>query len=425
MSVIFRLPGGLWLGGFLAFSSALLGQTSVAPQGTEFSILGGIPGDQVWPTVSLSSTGGVLAWQDSAIDKNGGGLGSSVLNTEFSAGAKSRVNSITTGNHYRPQVQLLANGNVLYVWQSTVSGTPSIYARFAKNAPASASSKKSSAEPASSYGTNFYTADIRVNTHLPGQKADPAVAALPDGSAIIVWSSYGQDGSMFGVFGRHLSSTGVGGKEFQVNQFTHYNQRNAAVAALPNGNFVVTWISEQERNLADVYARVYTDAGVALTDELPVNTGTFPCSSPAVAPLSDGGFTVVWAQHDTNDVSNGWDVWGRAFSASGMPVASDFGINTYLIGDQYQPKIAAGPAGSMVVWTSMGEDGSQEGVYGRFLAGGTQPTGSEFRVNTTTISKQMHPSVAWDGVGNFLVVWASFAGQTGFDIYGQLYVLTP
>ena len=92
--------------------------------------------------------------------------------------------------------------------------------------------------------------------------------------------------------------------------------------------------------------------------------------------------------------------------------------------DQYQPKIAAGPAGSMVVWTSMGEDGSQEGVYGRFLAGGVQPTGSEFRVNTTTVSKQMHPSVAWDGVGNFLVVWASFAGQTGFDIYGQRYVLT-
>ena len=75
MSVIFRFPGSLWLGGFLAISGALWGQTSVAPQGGEFSILGSIPGDQVWPTVSLSATGGCIAWQDTAIDKAGGGLG--------------------------------------------------------------------------------------------------------------------------------------------------------------------------------------------------------------------------------------------------------------------------------------------------------------------------------------------------------------
>jgi hypothetical protein len=314
---------------------------------------------------------------------------------------------------------LLADDNMVCVWESSVSGTPAIYARFAKNA-----AKKSSA-----HGTNFYTGDIRVNTHLAGQHADPAVAALPDGSAILVWSSYGQDGSMYGVFARRLKSTGVGAtaKEFQVNQFTPYNQRNPAVAALANGNYVVAWISEQERgaNSVDVYARIYTDAGVPLTDEIPINSGSSPCSSPAIAPLGDGGFTVVWAQKDTVVATNGWDVWGRPFSASGMPEAADFGINTYLYGDQYQPKIAAGPTGSLVVWTSLNEDGSREGVYGRFLAGGTQASGAEFRVNTTTISQQMHPAVAWDGVGHFLVVWTSFTGQQGFDLFGQLYGLSP
>jgi hypothetical protein len=421
MSVTFRFPGCLCLGGFLAFSGALWGQTTVVPQGTEFTILGSIPGDQVWPTVALSPTGGCVAWQDNVIDKTGGGLGSALLTTTFQAGSTARINNTAIGVHLRPKVQLLPGDNVLFVWESTVGATPAIYARFAKNA----APKKSSTYGANFYGTNFYTGDIRLNTYVAGHQVDPAVAALPDGSAIIAWSSFGQDGSGYGVFARRLKSDGAGAtaKEFRVNQYTPNNQRSPAVAALPNGNYVIAWISEQERSAkgVDVYARIFTDAGVPLTDEIAINSGTLPCSSPAIAPLGDGGFTVVWAQKDTIVTTNGWDIWGRAFSASGMPLAPDFGINTYLYGDQFQPKIAAGPAGSLVVWTSLNEDGSREGVFGRFLAGGTTLSGGEFRVNTTTISQQMHPSVAWDGVGQFLVVWTSFTAQTGFDLFGQLY----
>jgi len=137
---------------------------------------------------------------------------------------------------------------------------------------------------------------------------------------------------------------------------------------------------------------------------------------------------VVWAQKDSVP-TNSWDIWGRPFSATGSPRGADFRINTYLYGDQYGPKIAAGPAGSMVVWTSMGQDGSREGVFGRFLRAGTAPLGDEVQVNTTTLSQQFHPAVAWDGMNKFLVVWASFvnssgvAGKTGFDLYGQAYTL--
>ena len=441
MSVIFRFPGTLCLGGFLAISGAAWGQSAakpnagqvpihridkevsnlptLVPQGSEFPIVASAPGDQVWPSISLSPTGGYITWQDSYIDKKGGGLGNAVLDTTFSASRKTRVNNTIAGNHLRPKVQALGNDNAVIVWEGSVTaaGVPAIYARFAKNS-------NPTKDPG--LGTNYFTGDIRVDTHLAGQKVDPAVAALPDGSAIIVWSSYGQDGDMYGVFARKLLPTGVGkGPEFQVNQYTDKNQRNPTVAALANGNYVVGWISEGERSAssAGVYARVYTDAGVPLTDEIAINSGSSVCSSPSVAPLSDGGFTMVWAQKDAVNPDNSWDIWGRAFSASGNPLASDFGINGYLYGDQYQPKIAAGPAGSLVVWTSLNEDGSREGVFGRFLAGGTQLSGAEFGVNTTKIGQQMHPSVAWDGVGKFLVVWTSFTGQQGFDLFGQSYTV--
>ena len=406
-------------------------QNPAIPQGSEFSILGSLRGDQVMPSLSLSLSGGCIAWQDNVIDKTGGGIGASLLNSGFYAGQPFRVNKVVTGLLIKPQVQLLANGNIIFVWQGSVTATsiPNIYARFAKG----------SGGGGTTYGTNFYTSDIQVNTYKLDQQVDPAVAALPDGSAIIAWSSYGENGSgsMWGVYARRLTAKGAAisadnagsTKQFLVTQYTSYNQRNPAVATLASGNYVIAWVSEQESafNNVDIYARIFTPDGVPVTDEIMVDgtngISASVCHSPSVAPLSDGGFTVVWAQLDTVTLTNGWDIWGRAFSPSGSPAGSPFTINTHLYGDQYAPKIAAGPSGSLVVWTSLGQDGSREGVYGRFLQGGTQVAGAEFQVNTTWISQQIHPTVAWDGVDHFLVAWTSFVGSSGFDLYGQAYVL--
>jgi hypothetical protein len=403
--------------------NAVIAQSSVVPQGGEFCILGNIPGDQVWPSISLLPAAGVIVCQDNVVDKNGIGIRGAMLSTSYAAGRNFCANKTATGDQINPRVQLLADDNMIAVWQSSVAGTPDIYARLAKG---------TTTKTSSSYGTNFFTIDLRVNTYTKDQQVDPAVAALPDGSAIITWSSYGQDGSMWGVYARKISDKGAftPAKEFLVNQYTQYNQRKPAVATLANGQYVICWISEQERfyNSVDVYARVFTAAGAPVTDEIPVNSGTHPCDTPDVAPLNDGGFTVVWGQKDTV-ATNSWDVWGRAFTASGSPEVTDFRINTYLYGDQYRPKIAAGPSGSLVVWTSMAQDGSREGVFGRFLQGGTAVSGSEMQVNTTTISQQIHPAVAWNGINNFLVVWSSFVGagelnfSSGFDLYGQAYTL--
>jgi hypothetical protein len=426
ITVMLRVLKSFGWGGILAGSVAVFAQNSatnpVVPQGVEFSILGSLPGDQVWPSISLSPAASLIAWQDNVIDKKGAGIGGAMLGAGFVAQRKFTANKTATGDQLNPRVQLLANDNAIFVWQSGVGATPGIYARMA-----SGTSKKIEA-----YGTNFYTSDTRVNTYTKDQVADPAVAALPDGSAIIAWSSYGEDGSLWGVFARKLSAKGAASpsKDIPVNQYTLYNQRKPAVATLANGDFVICWVSEQERayNSVDIYARVFTAAGTPDTsvnggDEIAINTATNFCDTPDVAPLSDGGFTVVWAQKDALVATNGWDVWGRAFSASGTPAVADFRINTFLYGDQYRPKIAAGPSGSLVVWTSLAQDGSREGVFGRFLQAGTAVAGSEMLINTTTVSQQIHPAVAWNGVNNFLVVWTSFVGASGFDLYGQAYTL--
>jgi len=387
---------------FLVGATAGQGQ-GVAPLGGEFSLLGPIPNDQVLPAVSLTASGGVLAFYN-----QGRGIYASVLDANYTASTIGSVHKTALGDQVRPAVSMLHNGNTIFVFQSRVLGNPDIFARLGK-------------------GAGFYAPEFRVNNYLKDQQVDPAVAPLPDSGAMVVWSSFGQDGSLWGVYARKITAAGAlaGPQEFLVNQYTIGNQRKPAVCALAGGHVVFAWVSEGERfyTSRDIYARVFTAAGVPVTGEFLVNSGSNVCASPALAPLNNGGFTVAWSQKDTV-ATNGWDVWGRAFNAQGAPTVPAFRINTYLYGDQFSPKLASAPSGVLAVWTSMGEDGDKEGVFGRFILGGVEVSGDEFLVNTTTISQQLEPFVAWNGVDRFLVVWTSFAGMTGFDLFGQMYSIS-
>ena len=233
-----------------------------------------------------------------------------------------------------------------------------------------------------------------------------------------------------------------------INQFTSYNQRTPTVAALANGGFVVAWVSEQERTAApnsgagsftvtrgavdpnpsiDVYARLYNGSGAVQGNEFLVNADSNPCANPAVAAGSDGGFVVAWDACDmASPATNSLDIYARSFTSAGAGSGGTVvRVNTYLYGDQYAPRISSLGTDYLIVWTSLGQDGSREGVYGQFLRGAGSEVGGEFRVNTTTVSSQIQPVVVSDGSSQFLAIWSSFTGlPDGFDLYAQRYVNT-
>ena len=234
----------------LFLAGAVAGRSQgVRRLGGEFSLVGLIPNDQVLPALSLTATGGALAFYNQGL-----GIYGSVLGAEYTGATISSVNKTATGDQVRPGVAELRNGNTIFVWQSSVPGSPDIFARLGK-------------------GTNFYTADLRLNNYITDQQVDPAVAALPDGGAMVVWASYGQDGSLWGVYARKVMANGTlaGAQEFLVNQYTIGNQRKPAVCALAGGNVVFAWVSEGERFLlqpghlrAGLYRRRGSgDAGVS------------------------------------------------------------------------------------------------------------------------------------------------------------------
>ena len=70
--------------------------------------------------------------------------------------------------------------------------------------------------------------ELQVNTYTTNQQSLPRVATNVGGEFVVVWSSYGQDGSYSGVFGQCYSDAGVAqGPEFQVNTFTTSFQSGA------------------------------------------------------------------------------------------------------------------------------------------------------------------------------------------------------
>jgi hypothetical protein len=424
------LSGGknlLVLGCSVAFPFFSIGQSSFSAMGNERS-MGALPGDQVFPQAAISPAGGWLVWQDNSINTNGTRIVAQRLAADFSTVGSPLVvsaaaNSKTAGLQEHPQVVLLTNGGALFVWQGGNRGAQRICARMVGPT-----------------GT-FTTGDFRVNTYAKDYQVTPAAATLNDGTVVVVWASYGQDGSMLGIYGQRLSPTGGKlGREFSVNQWTAFNQRTPAVAALANGNFVISWVSELERGPSsiDIYARIFNAVG-PVTSEFAINATTNnACANPTLAGSSDGSFAVAWSQRDdqslgvegdvtpsqTYQSANSWDVYGAIIDANGNALTSPFRLNTYTYGDQYAPKLAASGSDYLAVWTSLGQDGSWEGVFGQFVSGTGAFEGSELPINNTTISRQMHPTTVSDGAGRFLVAWTSFVAHTHFDIYSRTYVKT-
>ena len=131
---------------------------------------------------------------------------------------------------------------------------------------------------------------------------------------------------------------------------------------------------------------------------------------------------VAWSGRDMVTHSNGWDIYARPFS-NNVAIGSAARVNTHLAGNQYAPHLRAIGADYLAVWTSLGQDGSREGVYGQFVHSDGTPVGGEFRVNTTSIGQQMQPAVASDGANQFLVVWTGYTGNPySFDLFGQRYI---
>ncbi len=372
--------------------------------GGEFQVNTYTVAAQRYASVAANAAGNfVVVWASAGEDGAGGG----VFARRFSSSGaplavEFQVNTYTETNQAYPAVATSASGDFVVVWDS-YGQDGSAYGIFARLF--------------SSAGVAVGL-DFQINSRTTSSQSRPAVTREATGAFVVTWSSGSQDGQGFGIFARRLSSTGgVFGVEFQVNTHTITDQFMPAIASDLDGDFVVAWQSSLQDGSGDgVFARRFSSAGVPLGAEFQVSLHTEDTQRlPAVAMDSDGDFVVAW-QSQGQDGSN-YGVFARRFSSAGAAVTSEIPVNAHTTAAQGYPAVSSATDGDfVVVWESNNQDGLFPSVFGRRFASTGAPLASEFAVNAYTSGVQTIATIATDGTGRSIVAWQSL-GQDGSD-YG-------
>jgi len=388
----------------------LTGPAWAGAVGSEFRANTYTANQQEYPSVAMDSSGNfVVAWRSAGQDGSGYGVYAQRYNAlGVAQGSEFRVNTYTTDDQNHPSAAMDSSGNFVVAWQSAGQDGDGdgVYAQR--------------------YNASGVTqgSEFRVNTYTTSGQARPSVAMDFSGNFVVAWDSRDQDGSSYGVYAQRYNASGVAqGSEFLVNTYTTSPQLSPSVAMDSSGNFVIAWQSYgQDGSVYGVYAQRYNASGVAQGSEFVANTYTANSQSTAsVAMDSSGNFVIAW-QSDGQDGS-GYGVYAQRYNASGVAQGSEFQVNAYTASVQSYPSVAMDSLGNFVVtWSSDGQDGSSYGVYAqRYNASGVAQ-GGEFQVNAYTTDYQWCPTAAMDSSGNFVLAWSS-NGQdgSGYGVYAQRY----
>ncbi|MBD2612950.1 cadherin repeat domain-containing protein, partial [Nostoc punctiforme FACHB-252] len=265
------------------------------------------------------------------------------------------------------------------------------------------------------------TGDSLVNTTTTGAQRDPVIARDATGNYVVVWRGNGSGGDSNGIYFQRFNAAGTAlGGETLVNTASTDLETQPAVAMNGSGAFVVAYTSTNGTD-SEVFVRLYNSSGIAVINPIQVNvTTTSAQNSPVVAIDNNGNFVVVW-ESSQNSAATAIDLYGRRFSSTGAALSGEFLISTVTAGNQSNAAIALDGNGNFTVaWQSVDQDGSGSGIYARQFSSAGVALGAEFLVNQTTAGDQVEPAIAMQTKGDFAIAWRNQSSGNG-DIYVRSY----
>ncbi|MDX2171429.1 MAG: hypothetical protein SF182_30470 [Deltaproteobacteria bacterium] len=174
--------------------------------------------------------------------------------------------------------------------------------------------------------------EFQVNSTVLGDQYGAAVAPAAGDGFVVVWQSYSHAGSDAAVFGQRFGDGHApAGGEFRVNPAPAEYGDQPRVAADAAGDFVVVWSAPltpapptpfATPPAAAILARRFNAGATPLAGSTPVAASLQNQVEPAVAAVPDGRYVVAW-RRDDGDGSDG-AVFAQRFAAinSVLPTAS-------------------------------------------------------------------------------------------------------
>ena len=355
------------------------------------------------PAVAELSDGGYVVTWTSSGDQDGDSLG--VFGQRFDAngdpfGGEFQVNTTTASAQLQPEIAGLSNGGFVVTWSGI--GADTSYDIYAQAYDSSG---------------NTVGGEVLVNTTATDHQLDPVITGLQNGGYVIAWRGT-SDGSSYGIHMQRFDASGnPEGGETQVNSYTTSFQSAPDITTLADGSYVVIWQSyQQDGDGQGVYGQHFASNGTPIGTEFQVNaTTTGSQYYPSIASLEDGGFVVTWYD------SNNDDIKAQRFDANADTVGSEITVNTTTANIQHEAEVTGlADGGFMITWTSETQDGDSGGIYGQRFDANGNTVDPEFQVNSVTAGDQEVSSIATLSDGRVVVAWETNDAHLG-GITHQIY----
>ncbi len=313
------------------------------------------PRDQDVPSLAMSPSGNVIVtWASHSGTTDIYDIKARRFVARTAVGNEWLVSTTTAHTQTHPAAAMDRNGRFVIAWDSwhQDGSDRGVYARLFDSA-----------------GTAI-TGEFAVNTTTAYSQAKPAVRFFPDGRFITVWESWKQDQAEpggYAVVARLFSAAAAPlSAEFMVNSYVSDYQWFADVETFSDGSFIVGWCSwEQDGFDGGIYTQRFNASGVKTGTETLVNQTTNEYQwLPRIVRWKDDSYAVVWSSWKQDGDREG--VYVRTFHSDGRPSSLESMVPVYTTNFQWEPDAIAAPDGSLrTVWSTWGKNGMDYDIAAR------------------------------------------------------------
>lgn len=379
----------------------------------EFQVNAYAIGHQYSPDIAMSSTGDfALVWTDEQRGHNYARIYKSSGNPitqEFQVGASDKT-------QLESSIIMDDTGDFVIVWQEAIDQQSNLFIikgrqyekdgspkgiPFLISEPAAATISDVSVQEKAQYGTY------------------PKIAGDSQGNFIVTW--HNQEHIYAQRFDKNASLFGT---MIEIGVTTANNIQPTPMVTMNDiGSFIIGW-SGRDADKNGIYAQRFSSTNESLGDAFLINgIEEKNQRNPDIVLSNDGSFIVVWESFEQEGIGLDYGIYGQRFNNNVEKVGNEFLVNTYKTAKQSYPDIALFNNGVFaVIWSSYGQDGYEEGIFGQLFDSTGQAIDQEFQINSLDEPDQDKPKTATNGSSILGIVWQD-GGNDGFytGVFGQRY----
>ena len=388
----------------------------------EYNLTPNVVVDQINPAIAISESGGHVVWADNASGNGRSRIRGRQLGFPISAPFEAFTINKGSADASNPAIAQFDSGASIVVWVEGDDSKRNVKGRII------------------GVDGSFKGDVFRLDTNTPVMRSRPKVATNSSGEALVVWTSYGQDGDLKGVYGRLVNENGKKkGSEVRLNSYTQFNQRDPSVASIPGtSDFYAVWVEERASlsgagkppvvglsntsfDVLLVGASIGGGSKPTVGAETILSDSSLLVGAPELTALDGGSLSVAYCARrafvtDVDDPLREWGLFTREVDAIGASIGPRVQWNEESKGGAGNVKSLSLGGETVALWERnvahardiIGDFGNGSGLLN------ATELGIQFQLAADTVNSEHLVSV-WSGFNSI---------EAGFDLFARVTSVT-